>query len=352
MLDFSFRTWEVCIAPQIPFKRYELDEVLIQRVTARSNDAQFVKAAHFPNWIEDNYHISSTRRGGELMCRIGLCRGITPIVAILLFLSVGCDTPDTVSKFCSSSVTAISSTTSVLADLGPSCLREVNDNTYTLGSFQLPAASDPSCDAITAQANATIAAAKLLSEYFSTLNSLATVGTSAASTDAGTLATDATTDAGLTANQKTAITSLAQDLTTGIISAYQYRKLAEDLPKAKQNVDNIVAALISIIQTNYLNQLLNDEEKKLANPYKMFLSRHNSPEATLSLDQQWQADEQTLQTRRASAKSAVAALQTLQKGFDQLADNASKVKAEEVPGLLAPYVSQLQTLIPQIQKAF
>jgi hypothetical protein len=231
-------------------------------------------------------------------------------------------------------------------------MRAFNDNNYTLGSFQLPVASDPECDAVTAQANASIAAAKLLSEYFNKLNSLASFGTSIASTDAGTLAANATAVASLTTDQKTAMTSLAQDLTTGIMSAYQYRKLAEDLPKSKQEVDEIVTALILIIQTNYINQLLNDEEKKLANPYKTFLSQHISPEATLSLDQRWQTDEQTLQARRASAQSAVAALQMIQKGFDQLTNNASKVKAAEVPGLLAPYVSQLQALIPQIQKAF
>lgn len=279
-------------------------------------------------------------------------RGLAFITMSLLFIFTGCNTPDTISKFCASAVTTISSATNVLADQGPSCLREVNDNTSMLGSFNPPVTSDPNCALVTTQANASIAAAKLLSEYFSTLNSLATVGVSTPSSDAGTLAANAAGIPGATANQKTAISSMAQDLTTGIMSAYQYRKLADDLPKAKTNVDDIVAALISVIQANYLDQLLNDEEKKLANPYKTFLSQHDSPEARLSLDQRWQADEQTLQARRASAQSAITALQTLQKGFDQLADNANKVKAQEVPSLLAPYVSQLQALIPQIQKAF
>jgi hypothetical protein len=279
-------------------------------------------------------------------------RGLAFITMSLLFIFTGCNAPDTVSKFCASAVTTISSTTNVLADQGPSCLREVNDNTSVLGSFNPRVTSDPNCALVATQASASISAAKLLSEYFSTLNSLATVGVSTPSSDAGTLAASAAGIPGATANQKTAISSMAQELTTGIMSVYQYRQLADDLPKAKTNVDDIVAALISVIQANYLDQLLNDEEKKLANPYKTFLSQHDSPEARLSLDQRWQADEQTLQARRASAQSAITALQTLQKGFDQLADNANKVKAQEVSSLLAPYVSQLQALIPQIQKAF
>jgi hypothetical protein len=284
------------------------------------------------------------------MLRLSIRRGFA-ITAVLL-ISTCCDTPDTTSKFCSSAVTALSSTTSVLSDLGPSCLREVNNNTYELGSFDPPVPSDQHCAEIATQASASTAAAKLLSEYFSTLNSLATVGTSSAPKDAETLATNAAGIAGATSDQKTAFSSLAQYLTSGIIGAYQYRELAEDITKGKKDVDQIVAVLISVIQNQYIDKLLDDEEKKIANPYRTFLRQHDSPEARLSLDQRWQADERILQARRSSAQSAIAALQTLQKGFDQLADNANKVKAKDVPGLLAPYVSELQTLIPQIQKAF
>jgi hypothetical protein len=42
---------------------------------------------------------------------------------------------------------------------------------------------------------------------------------------------------------------------------------------------------------------------------------------------------------------------TLSKGFADLAANARTVKAKELPNLLAPYAAQMQTLIPQIQKA-
>jgi hypothetical protein len=273
-------------------------------------------------------------------------------IAAVLLISPGCNTPDTVSKFCSSAVTALSSTTDVLSDLGPSCLREVNDNTYELGSFQPPVSSDQQCGEITKQASAAVAAAKLLSEYFSTLNSLATAGTSSASKDANTLASNAAGIAGATSDQKTAFSSIALQLASGVMGAYQYRRLAQDVTKAKKDVDETVAALISAIQNEYVDKLLDDENKKLANPYKAFLSKHDTPEARLSLDERWQADERILEARRSSAQSAVAALQTLQKGFDQLANNANNVKAKDIPGLLGPYVSELQTLIPQIQKAF
>ena len=181
------------------------------------------------------------------MLRLGIRCGLPLFtVAFLVLTFVGCNTPDTVSTFCSTAVTTISSVTNVLADQGPSCLREVNDNTSVLGSFNPPVTSDPNCALVTTQADASIAAAKLLSEYFITLNSLATVGVSTASSDASTLATKAAAIPGATADQKTAISSMAQGLTAGVMSAYQYRKLADDLPKAQKNVGDIVAALISV----------------------------------------------------------------------------------------------------------
>jgi hypothetical protein len=280
-----------------------------------------------------------------------LLRALPIICALSILFVAGCDTPDSVSQFCSSAVTTLSSVTSVLADLEGSCLREVN-TTHDLGTFTLPATSDPNCATVGTQAAAAQSAAKLLSEYFNTINSLASVGTAKASTDASALATNAAGafDAGSAA--KTAIGAIAQDLTSGVMTVYQSRKLAQDLPKASNDVSAIIDALVKIIQNNYIAQELADEEKKLPNPYKAYLSGHNSPELAISLEQKWQADEQALQGRRAAAQSAITALQAVSKGFSDLANNANHLKAKEIPGLLDPYVSQIQSLIPEIQKAF
>jgi hypothetical protein len=70
------------------------------------------------------------------------------------------------------------------------------------------------------------------------------------------------------------------------------------------------------------------------------------------LDDRWHADEAALEAKRASAKCLISALKSLAKGFEELAENARQLKSKEVPGLLEPYVTQLQALVPQIQKAF
>jgi hypothetical protein len=273
-------------------------------------------------------------------------------VTLTIFLSLtGCDTPSAVSTFCGTATTTLSSASTVLADIRGSCLREVNTN-RVIGSFTLPVTSDPNCALVGTQGDAAIAAAKLLAEYFSTINSLATIGTAKTSADANTLAANTAGVFAVGSAETTAVGSIAQDLTSGIMNVYQTRKLAQDLPKASSDVTAITNALITIIQTNYINQELANEEKKIANPYKTFLLAHNSPEVTLTLEGNWQADEQNLQARRVAANSAVTALQTLSKGFADLANNARTLKAKELSGLLEPYVTQMQTLVPQIQKAF
>jgi len=117
------------------------------------------------------------------------------------------------------------------------------------------------------------------------------------------------------------------------------------------NISAVVNALITIVQDDYIGRQLASEEQKLADRYLEF-AKDKSPEVKLLLDDRWHADEQALAAKRASAQSLITALQALSKGFADLAANAHQLKAKEIPGLLGPYVTQLQTLIPQIQKGF
>ena len=281
-------------------------------------------------------------------------RRIVPAAALLGILFIGgCDTTDAISKYCATSITTVSSVTTILSDMGPSCLREVNAAKYA--PFTLPVTSDPNCNDVSNQQDAAIAAAKLLSEYISALNSLSTVGTSTPSTDAGTLATNAAAIPGATSDQKTAISALAQDLTKGLLVAYQSKKITEDIPKAQDHIDKITDALINVIQENYSKQLLGSESEKVTAGYNDFLGtlpQNQVPEAKLILDERWQANQQSIQSKQAAATSAIAALKTMRTGFDTLATNAPKMKLKDIAGMLEPYATELQALIPQMQKAF
>ena len=267
---------------------------------------------------------------------------------------VGCTTPDAVSKFCGSAAATLTSAAPVFTDMEQSCLREVNSR-QEFGTFMLPVQSDPGCNAIATQATGAAAATKILSDYFTALNSVASFGTAKAGTDAQNLLQKTSAAFGANSGAQNALGSIAQFLVSAATSGVQARDLEKDLTKANSDISTVVDALIAIVKTNYIGQGqgqgLESEEQKLATRYKEF-AKGASPEVKLMLDDRWHADEQMLTARRASAQSLVTALQALQKGFADLAKTAHNLKAKEVQGLLDPYVTQLQSLIPQIQKAF
>jgi len=263
---------------------------------------------------------------------------------------MSCTTPDAVSKFCGSAATTLTSAIPVFDDMKLSCLREVNSRNE-FGTFKPPVQSDPNCTAIGNQAAGAAAAAKILSDYFSAINSLASFGTAKAGTDAQNLLSKTGAAVGASSAAQTALGSIAQFLVSAATSGYQQKQLEKDLAKVSGNISAVASALITIIQDDYIGRILKSEEEKLGDRYKEF-AKNASPEVKLLLDDRWHADELALEAKRASAQSLVTALQTLSKGFADLAANAHQLKAKEIPGLLGPYVTQLQTLIPQIQKAF
>ena len=277
-------------------------------------------------------------------------RDLACLVAVLVLPLVNCTTPDAVSKFCGSASTTLTSASVVFDDMKLSCLREVNSRDE-FGTFKPPVQSDENCNAIGDQAVGAAAAAKVLSDYFSAINSLASFGTAKAGTNAQSLLSKTGAAVGASSSAQTALGSIAQFLVSAATSGYQRRQLEKDLPKVSANISAVVSALITIVHDDYIDRQLGSEEQKLAVRYREF-AKDKSPEIKLLLDDRWHADEQALAAKRASAQSLITALQSLSKGFADLAANAHQLRAKEVSGLLGPYATQLQALIPQIQKGF
>ena len=277
-------------------------------------------------------------------------------IAILNLSLAGCITPDAVSKFCGSAVAILTSSHAVFNDMKLSCLREVNSR-EEFATFKPPIEDDANCAAIGTQAAGAAAAAEMLSDYFSAINSLASFGSAKAGTDAQNLVTKTGAAVGANSAAQTALGSIAQFLVSAATSGYQQKSLEKDLTKVSGNINAVVNALITIVKDDYIGRQLGSEEQKLSVRYREFAKVHStkealSPEAKLMLDDRWHADEAALEAKRASATCLITALHALAKGFEDLARDAHQLKSKEVPGLLEPYVTQLQALVPQIQKAF
>ena len=274
-----------------------------------------------------------------------------PALALLATLGLsGCNTPESVTVFCAASSATLTDGAPVLRDLGGSCLRAINLE-KDVASFD-PVTSDPACAEVARQAEGAVAAAALLSRYFDALNTLAAANTLKTGTDSSALATEASAAFGASTTIQAALSSLAGFLTNTATRSYQQRSLARDLTTASQNVSAITDALTAIVRTNYIEQELGNEDQKLTVHYKGFAQQHPDGTILLHLDERWQADHTRLDERRASAEALITSLGTIKAGVANLAANPRTRNAKQLALLLKPYTEQLQTNIPQIQKAF
>ncbi len=262
----------------------------------------------------------------------------------------GCNTPEAVSKFCTVSNTTLTAAVPVFLDLRASCLREKNI-AKGIGAFAV-VERDPNCDDIGKMAEGASAAADILGEYFDAINSVATFDKAKTSADASALVSKTGAAVGAGSLAQKAIGSMASFLTAAATSGYQQRSLNHDIVVVSSNIGVVTDALAAIVQRNYIDQELKAEEQKLTTEYKEFALLHREGEVTLELDSRWHTERQTIAAKRASALHLITALHAIKKGSANLAEKSHSLKAKELPGLLDPYITQLQTLIPQIQKAF
>ena len=181
-----------------------------------------------------------------------------------------------------------------------SCLREVNSRT-NIGTFAPPVTEDKSCDAIGGKSSGAEAAVEILSDYYSTVNSLASFGTSKVGENAGSLAENTGVAVGVGSPAQTALNSIATFVVNAGISGYQERTLAKDLSNVSRDIPTVINALIKIIQTDYIDLQLKSEEQKLAVRYQEFATGDSSGQVKLMLDDRWHADQQAIQARRESA---------------------------------------------------
>jgi hypothetical protein len=272
---------------------------------------------------------------------------IVPILCSLL----SCNSSESIAKFCASAVVTLKIGDALFDDMKASCIREAQTRA-DFGTFPVSDPDLPACNNIGSRTVGLKAASKLLSNYFTALNDLASFGTSKAGDDAKELLTKASTQAKLSAGPQNALVSIAGLLTRLATAGYQQKRLADDIVKVHEDMKVALDGLGEAAGVAYLQQL-QDEEKKTATRYEEFLKQHNgAADVILALDSRWQSDYASFAAKQKAAQNYQAALDTVAKGNEDLAAHARGLKAKALPGLLSPYTAQLESLVPAIQKAF
>lgn len=280
-------------------------------------------------------------------------RTLVPASLASVILFTGCNTPVSVADFCSSANSSLTSGSVIWQDLQGSCLRD-EAAAMPFTEFKPNKPQDPSaaCNVYPPQVEGLQAATKVLADYFVAMNSLASFGTAQLGTSAGALAQTVATKASLQPNEVNAVQALATVVTHLVATGYQTKHLDADLKEADPQVKAITAALERVVNLNYL-PLLNHEQADMSFRYQKFLADNPCPgrpdhnchlETLIVLQDRWQGDLKSLAAKRQAAAAFVSALDTIAEGHAALAANADRLKAQQLPGLLAPYSDELKTL--------
>jgi hypothetical protein len=296
---------------------------------------------------------------------------LTAVVALAACL-ISCVSADVVAKFAGDASKSLSQGTSVFDDLPASVVRRACDANVEKRDFDFKSADEACIINPEEQANLSsakkdrddiVAVQKVLIDYFDAIQQLAAFGkatdssgkskddASAGSTSANNLKTSGK----LTSNDEVkAVTSLGQIMVKAFSTGYRNRELSRDLKDADDAVAAITGALTHIVKEDYmfdpkravLPSLLNLEAHAMREQYK---DADGSP---VLLRVSWTDRSSKLLARSSSASSYVEALEKIRSGHKKLESQKSQLKAQSLAADLQPYISSLESLIPQIQKVF
>jgi len=305
------------------------------------------------------------------------------LLAPLVILAAGiisCVSSDAVATFASNAVTALDQGTAIFDDMPASVLRrdcyanienrEFNFKPTTEACVSNPAEQE-NLDNAKKERDDLVAVQKVLIDYFTAIQQLAAFGkttdsggkSKGDSAQAGSAATNLTntnkvsSSKGFSPDEGKAATSLAGIMVRAFSAGYRNRQLSQDIGEAEKAVPIVTAALTRVVKTDYMFDP-NFESEQNPNPASLLdLEAHrmqsqfkDADGGRLLLRMSWTDYVEKLLARNSSAQKYVEALEKIQSGHQQLAKQPTQLKAQGLATALEPYISDLQSLIPSIQK--
>ncbi len=291
------------------------------------------------------------------------------VVALALSVcAFSCGSGEAVATFASKSTTALHAGEAIYKDIPESYARGVCDRQDLTSNFKDPS---PASACVTgegperedlelarAERDGLLEISKILKDYFDALQQLAAFGTSGGSKKesarggaAKAKAEMAAKKANFDGGEAGAAGQLAQLVATAFLSARLNRELERDLQDIDPAVQRVTQGLERVVGRDY-ERLLEQEAKALHNRYADAVRTQSTPAIRLLVYDSWRQQIGRVDERKAAAESYVRGLQQIREGHHKLVESSSKITAKSLGAALQPYVSQLSTLIPEIQKGF
>jgi hypothetical protein len=304
------------------------------------------------------------------------CKLLVSLLLLAVCL-VSCNSSDAVATFARDSAQLLDRGTAVFDDMPATVLRR--DCAANLENRQFDfkpdaqacitdAAERDNFEVASRERDALVAMQKVLIDYFTALQQLAAFGKANENLDkvkgdaskAGTAAAHlASTHRLSSSDQTAAVTGLAGIVVRAFSAGYTSRQLSRDIAAAGKALPTVTAALIHVVQTDYIfdpdatapHSLLDLEANRMRREYQNADSgRADTPGTRLLLRISWSDRTAQLMARNTTARSYVEALEKIQSGHEQLVARSARLKTPELAAALEPYISSLESLIAKIQK--
>jgi len=325
-------------------------------------------------------HFSFPECGRALGFRSKTCRWprrlLSTLVLAAVFISavclISCASADAVATFAGDAAKSLNQGSAVFNDFPASVVRRDCAANVESRGFDIKPADEACVMTSLEQANLTsakkdrddiLAVQRVLIDYFNALQQLAAFGK--ATDSSGKSKSDASSGSSSANNLKTsgkltssdevkAITGLGALVVKAFSAGYRDRQLSRDLKDADDAIGKITDALTHIVKDDYeydparpeLASLLNQEAHRMSEQYK---DADGSP---MLLRVSWTDRSTKLLARSGSAESYVEALNKIKGGHHKMATQPTQFKARSLAAGLQPDISGLESLIPQISKAF
>jgi hypothetical protein len=206
----------------------------------------------------------------------------------------------------------------------------------------------PACAAFAREGEDLTKASAVLSDYFRSMQQLASFDSTTVSGPSAQGATSIAGTSGLNYTQVDSVSKLASLLTEAFTERYRQHDLVKILSRADPSIGSLTQAFEDIVAKDYAG-LLSEEQRSVAAQYQS-VADTKVPATILLLNRAYLDDLNELNRRKATAEAFVQALRQIRDGHHMLAQNAKRLKAKDLTVALQPFTDKLEGLLPVVEK--
>ena len=277
------------------------------------------------------------------------------VIGNLLFIN-GCVSHKAIQEFAQTSATATNRLPVIATDLSESCTRQKQYLAIRGGDFdplQLRQQADSQCLDFKSSETSFIAANKVLVEYLKTLGKLAGGEIIAYDKNLDKLAGNLTETKLLSKEKVNTVNEIMKFLANASSDKWRRKQAGKAIVEVNPDIQGLLSTLSTLITGDYF-QLLESEELAAKNLYLGTIkdNRKKEPVTVILLQQQWDRDYKTLQSRKKMATTYGAILTTIAQGHQLLADRQNTLNKKAVQKEIMDYTAKIAPLIAETNDTF